>query len=167
MAISRRGFLRGHRDPLQAVQFPPWSGRPDDFPDRCTRCGDCVKACPTAILITGDGAFPTVDFGRGECTFCGDCVAACGVRALRRDGESPWNLKAVIGDGCVARQAVECRVCGEACPVGAIRFRPTIGGIAQPQLDSALCTGCGACQAPCPVGALRLTEQIKQVEARQ
>ena len=103
-----------------------------------------------------DGGFPGVDFSRGECTFCADCVAACEPLALRRDDTSaaPWDRVAVIGAGCLAVRGVECRVCGESCPEGAIRFRPRLGGVAHPQLDAAACTACGACIGPCPTRAI-------------
>ena len=39
-------------------------------------------------------------------------------------------------------------------PAGAIRFRPTLGGVSQPELDRAACTGCSACVAPCPTHAI-------------
>lgn len=135
---------------------PPWAREERDFISSCTRCDACIDACPTAILVRADGGFPAVDFSRGECTFCGDCVTHCAPRALLRpaEGDAPWSLKASIGQACLAAAGVECRVCGETCRVGAIRFRPRIGGVALPQLEAEACTGCGACFAPCPTRAI-------------
>lgn len=135
---------------------PPWAREERDFISSCTRCDACIDACPTAILVRADGGFPAVDFSRGECTFCGDCVTHCAPRALLRpaEGDAPWSSKARIGQACLAAAGVECRVCGENCPVGAIRFRPRIGGVALPQLEAEACTGCGACFAPCPTRAI-------------
>jgi len=166
MSISRRGFLKGRFRSDSAALRPPWAACDGAFKDACTRCGDCIRVCPTSILIAGAGAFPVVDFSRGECSFCGDCVTACKPGALMRTSESlaPWSLKAAIGDGCLAHRGVECRVCGEICGVGAIRFRPTAGGVAQPRFDDAHCTGCGACYAPCPVGAIALTKNVEKLE---
>jgi len=166
MSISRRGFLKGRfRSDSDALR-PPWATGDGAFEEACTRCGDCIKVCPTSILIAGGGGFPVVDFGRGECSFCGDCATACKPGALMRARESlaPWALKAAIGDGCLAHRGVECRVCGEICDEGAIRFRPAAGGVAQPQFDDANCTGCGACYAPCPVGAIALTKNVEKSE---
>ena len=59
-----------------------------------------------------------------------------------------------ISSTCLAARRIECRVCGELCEAGAIRFRPTLGSVAQPVLDATTCTGCGDCVAPCPVGAI-------------
>jgi len=166
MSISRRGFLRARFRSDSDVLRPPWVAPDVAFDEACTRCGDCLQACPTAILVAGDGGYPSVDFKRGECTFCGDCVRVCRPGALRRTGDStrPWALQATIGDACLARHGVECRVCGEMCGEGAIRFRPTAGGVAQPQFDPVRCTGCGACQAPCPVGAIALTNTVEKPE---
>lgn len=166
MSTSRRSFLRGRfRSDGDAVR-PPWAIEGAAFEDACTRCGDCMKACPTAILVSGPGGFPTVDFSRGECTFCSECVVACKPRALLRAGvdAAPWQLKAAIGEACLARSGVECRICGEVCGESAIRFRPTAGGVAQPQFDAQRCTGCGACQAPCPVRAIALANELEKCE---
>ncbi len=156
MQASRRGFLRGRiRSDCNDIR-PPWAVEAGRFESLCTRCGDCVSACPTKVINPGDGAYPKVDFSAGECTFCGDCVVACEPAALTHELESAWSLRAVIGAACLALHGVECRVCGESCGEGAIRFRPRLGGIARPELEIERCTGCGACFAPCPVGAIAM-----------
>ncbi|WP_083953699.1 ferredoxin-type protein NapF [Thauera butanivorans] len=160
-SLSRRSFLRGGMRAVAPAVRPPWARAEAAFLAACTRCDACIDACPTAILLRADGGFPGVDFsaGAGECTFCGECVAHCEPQALVRsaEGGAPWALKAGVGRGCLAESGVECRVCGESCPVGAIRFRPRLGGVALPQLDADACTGCGACFAPCPTRAIAMT----------
>jgi ferredoxin-type protein NapF len=66
---------------------------------------------------------------------------------------------AVFEGGCLARSGVVCHSCGDACPDRAIRFRPTIGAPAHPELDPDLCTGCGCCVAACPAGAIIIGAQ--------
>ncbi|MPN29793.1 hypothetical protein SDC9_177246 [bioreactor metagenome] len=83
--LSRRAFFRGRPRPRTEMR-PPWALAEGDFIDRCTRCNDCVSACPTHILLAGDGGYPTIDFRAGECTFCSDCVASCQPQALLRAG---------------------------------------------------------------------------------
>jgi ferredoxin-type protein NapF len=152
---SRRNFLRGKVARHDAEPRPPWAIAEAEFAERCTRCGDCARACPTRIIRQGDGGYPMVDFTRGECTFCGDCVTACPAKVLDREAaQAPWQLHAAIAETCLARRRVECRICGEQCGEDAIRFQPQPGGIALPLLDVARCTGCGACVAPCPVNAI-------------
>lgn len=61
-----------------------------------------------------------------------------------------------VGDGCLARCGIVCQSCRDACPEGAIRFRPKLGRVAEPEVDLAACTGCGECVAPCPVAAIEI-----------
>ncbi len=148
---SRRNFLRGRFSKRQGPLRPPWSLAEDDFLQACTRCGDCVKTCPTQIIGEGDGGYPVIDFADGECTFCADCVTVCKSGALkRRQDQLPWHIRARIGEDCLARQGIECRVCGEQCAAGAISFPLQPGVISVPEVDTARCTGCGACVEPCP-----------------
>ena len=153
--LSRRSFFRGRPRPRAELR-PPWALPENAFIDHCTRCNDCLKACPTQIIVSGDGGYPTVDFSLGECTFCGDCVNSCQAKALVRlePEQAAWTHKATIGEDCLPRQGVECRVCGDFCDARAIRFPPRQGGSPLPEIDAARCTGCGACVAPCPVTAI-------------
>ena len=157
----RRLFGRSSRS---APFRPPWSVPEAMFADACTRCGDCLKACPTGLLRPGDGGFPAADFSAAACTFCGECAAACGSGAIARDRPgAPWSYTVVIGDACLARRRVECRVCGEACQAHdacALRFRPAVGGVYLPEVDEAACTGCGACLALCPTGAIMRVARV-------
>ena len=155
--VSRRQFLRGNFKAARPPQRPPWALAEEGFLDACSRCGDCIPVCPTRIIVVVRG-YPEVDFKRGECTFCGACALACKDGALpRATGQAiPWAIKAQIGPGCLARQGVECRVCGDHCPVAAIRFSPRLGGPPVAEVEAGSCTGCGACVAPCPVTAISL-----------
>lgn len=157
--VSRRNFLRGRVASHAPQQRPPWARPEAEFVSICTQCGDCARACPTGIIRRGDGGYPTVDFRHGECTFCGECVNRCAAKALFREAgnSAPWSKIAHIAESCIARQQVECRVCGEQCGESAIRFVPRVGGAALPMLDAARCTGCGACVALCPADAIRVT----------
>lgn len=153
--LSRRNFLRGRVAAPGSQLRPPGALPEAAFTEVCSRCGDCARACPTHIIEQGDGGYPTIDFALGECTFCTDCITACQPKALQRTGDSPpWPWRAHIGDACLAKRQVECRICGEQCGENAIRFQPLLGGVSQPLLASDRCTGCGACVAPCPAQAI-------------
>lgn len=155
MDVSRRRFLSG-RAPGPAPFRPPWSVPEALFLDRCTRCGECVKVCPTGVLRTARGGYPEAGFSEAGCTLCGDCTWACTTGAIGRDvSRRPWPSGIAIGEGCLAAQGVECRVCGEACDAAAIRFRPRLGGVPLPEVDDGRCSGCGACVPPCPVTAIQ------------
>ena len=156
--ISRRQFLRADFRAQRSVLRPPWALREAAFVEHCTRCGDCLRACPPGILQADAAGFPAVDFSRGACSFCGACVAACASSALTRGGpQPPWQVKAVVGDDCLTQGGVYCEVCRDQCAPRAIRFRPAIGRAPNPDIDLSACNGCGACVSPCPAGALRVT----------
>lgn len=159
MDPSRRGFLRGRFSQAVPVPRPPWALGEKDFIDRCTRCGDCSKACETRIIRSGPGGYPVLDFKDAGCTYCRRCLDACPSGALIDKGQSPWSSqndpKALIGEQCLAHKQVECRTCGEHCPVEAVRFFPRVGNASLPVVQGD-CDGCGQCIAPCPAHAITL-----------
>ena len=163
MDPRRRLFLRGALQQARAPGVappprPPWALHGEaDFAARCTRCGDCVRACPRSLLSPGDGGFPQIRFDTQGCSLCGDCRAACPTGALSREPDAPafrWRVR--IADHCLAQRQVECRLCGDACDTKALRFVPARGGISQLQVQLDACTGCGDCVAPCPVNAIEM-----------
>ena len=78
-----------------------------------------------------------------------------GARRVAHDG-TPAPQRAVVGEACLALRRIDCRVCGEACDRGAIRFVPRLGGAPTPSVDPVRCNGCGDCLGVCPGAALRL-----------
>lgn len=154
----RRLFSRKSIEDVTTVM--PWLKSAHTFTDECTRCGKCISACETSIIVNGDGGFPTIDFNRGECTFCYQCAESCPEPIFLAQSESPWQLKANINDKCLAQQNVECRSCGETCDTMAIQFRLQLNKVAQPVITSDDCTGCGACVAVCPTAAIQMSNSI-------
>ncbi|GAA3531556.1 ferredoxin-type protein NapF [Zobellella aerophila] len=149
--LSRRRWLKGGLVPLRPTNCLPWSVDWFGFTAGCTRCGDCLRACPEQIIVPGDGGYPIIRFSRGECSFCGNCVDSCGQDIFFDKQQSPWRQLASFGDACLAKQGIYCRSCQDVCNAAAIKFKPRPGGISRPELIGDLCTGCGACVAPCPV----------------
>ncbi len=158
--VSRLQFLQGDFTGKRAVIRPPWAVEESRFIEMCTRCGACVEHCPSTILRQGRAGYPIVDFRAGECDFCGECVSHCQTGALRppqNQMDPPWQLKASIGDQCLALQSVVCRTCVEQCESRAIEFRLSAGRVPWPELVLSRCNGCGACYAPCPTNAISIT----------
>lgn len=160
-ALTRRGLFRrlGGARTVEAIR-PPGAMAEPRFQDTCTGCGDCVTACPAGIIAMSSG-LPEVNFSHEGCEFCGACADACRPGAIlpateEQPGDS-WRHGIQIGEACLSAAGVVCRVCGERCEAGAIRFRLAVGGRSAPELDTDLCTGCGACVGPCPADAISVT----------
>ncbi len=154
-SLSRRSLFRGRLHDNAAFR-PPWSPDEDSFIDQCRRCGDCISACETGLLVKGSGGFPEADFNNAGCTFCGKCSQACTFNVLNSNQQTAWNLEARINESCLAVNKVHCRTCQEQCEPEAISFRLSAGGIAKPIIDSSICTGCGECVSGCPVDAINM-----------
>jgi len=165
--LARRGLFRGRLRVAEPPVQLPWSVAWSQFSAGCTRCGDCLAACPEQILINGEGGFPSVDFQRGECTFCGDCVAACKEPLFRPASETPWQYKASIAANCLANSQVYCQRCQDSCEPRAIRFIPTLGRVPTPVIELDSCNGCGACVQDCPVGSIKVDGSAASAQKSQ
>lgn len=168
--LNRRAFLRGKspRVGLNAIR-PPWAVHASLFIEKCTRCDECITACPEEIISRGDGGYPEINFhqGEGECTFCAKCADACKSDAFLKLPENrspdtsikspkPWNMQISFDASCLSLNAVVCRACADNCDEQAIRFRLKLRGISEPQVIQEDCTGCGVCVSVCPVRAIQI-----------
>lgn len=165
-SLARRQFLRGKfLQSLQSVQEQqqglnpirlPWALSEAEFVQGCTACGDCFSVCESRIIVRGANGLPEIDFSQGECTFCRQCVEHC-PQPLFRPVEMPaWTHKIEIKHTCLSQHQIECRSCGDSCSNNAIRFRLSLGKVAQPQVDLDYCNGCGACLTSCPTNAIAI-----------
>lgn len=138
-----------------ALQLRPPGALPDlEFLDACSRCGECVKACPVGAIVTSPdvaGNAPHILAERQPCTLCDAlaCMTACPTGALSfvprlqiRMGRAHW------GAGKCLRSGGElCTLCVEACPLGSAAL--DINSDGEIVVHDA-CTGCGVCQFVCP-----------------
>ena len=161
--LDRRSFFKGENSSSTPMLLPPWSDNLQTFLEACTRCGDCLDACPENILVPGSGGFPTIDFKKGGCTFCGDCESACTTTALQQnEGAPPWQQVALISEQCLTQKGIVCRSCSDACEPEAIQFNwpdshaSKNRGVASPSINNDLCNGCGACISICPNNSLSI-----------
>lgn len=142
------------RPPVLPVLRPPGARAESDFLSRCTRCHDCMQACPHDTLVPAStrlrsaAGTPTFEPNRQPCWLCPDtpCATACPTGALIPGQFAQVGVAKILGHACLARTGT-CTVCSEQCPVeGALQ--PDDQG--RPRVDETLCTGCGVCQYVCP-----------------
>ena len=166
--LNRMQFLRG--DFKAELPFrPPWSKTEDEFTELCTRCDDCIKACPQNILSRGTAGFPEVNFSQAGCDYCQVCADACqsqAIEVLPGNQSSPWNIRAGFNNNCLSERGIVCRSCGDVCEMRAIRFKLAVGGMALIEFDASACNGCGECVSLCPVAAIDM-QHIAQAQESQ
>lgn len=141
---------------------PPGAVDEATFAGLCSRCGNCVRACPAGIVhpVTNgdvDLLTPTVRFGDTYCREdCVRCTGVCPTGALKRLTleEKPAariGLARLDLELCLLTYDEECNICGRACPYGAISFVWNNETYTRaPEIDAEKCNGCGACQVMCP-----------------
>ncbi|MGR5117563.1 ferredoxin-type protein NapF [Vibrio astriarenae] len=159
--LNKRSFLT-RKSNIKLNHQLPWLTSPQTLTQDCTQCGQCLTACETKIIVKGDAGFPTVDFNLDECTFCYRCAEACPEGLFNAQEESPWDIKATIGENCLAKQNIECRSCGDFCEPMAIGFKLELGKVAQPEVSLDECNGCGACVSACPSKAINVSNQLQK-----
>ena len=137
--VEKTGWLR-----------PPGAVQEDLFLERCTKCGDCIDACPYDAIeqvLTQEtpGIFP----GQTPCQLCEDfpCIHACETDALMpltHSSEVRMGMAKVSRNVCTAGNG--CNACVSKCPTGAISMDFAAFSIA---IDQDMCVGCGICQYIC------------------
>jgi len=138
-AVVRRDWLR-----------PPGAVDEARFLERCTQCGDCVKACPPGAIAAHErDATPVLFPGSSPCLLCDDfpCIAACQTGALLPiDGihEVHMGMAVVSHRLCTAGQG--CHACVSKCPTQALMMDFESMQLA---VGRESCVGCGMCEMIC------------------
>lgn len=140
---------------LSLVLRPPGALPEAAFLEACTRCGECVKACPAQCIVTdpavGAGA-PHVIAERKPCVVCDSlaCMSVCPTDALQVVPRMAIRMgRAVWGEGkCVRPDGEDCRKCIDVCPMGTSAIDVGEDGVSIQVYDA--CVGCGQCQYVCP-----------------
>lgn len=155
----------------QGVALRPPGALPEqDFLSACTRCGQCVQACPydmlhLASLISPVEAGTPYFIARDKpCEMCLDipCMNACPTGALSEElkdiDDARMGLAVLLDhETCLNWQGLRCDVCYRVCPLidKAITLekvhndRTSIHAKLIPTVHSDACTGCGKCEQAC------------------
>jgi len=158
--------------PLRDWVRPPGALPDNDaFRTACTRCTDCIEACPyQSIRRLGpewgaDAGTPAIIPAESPCYLCDGlpCTVACGPGALRPTArrDVTMGLARIRYDACYQAQGQPCDYCVARCPLKgeAIRF----DGGRRPVVSEENCTGCGVCAYLCPPNAIDI---VRQTSAR-
>jgi len=129
---------------------PPGAVDEEFFLDRCTKCGDCLPACPyESIKKDPATGYPVLFANESACYLCDDfpCIAACETDALLLVAdrtEVRMGMAVISRADCTADQG--CRFCLAKCPVEALSVDFTDP---YPVVDEGKCVGCGICEQVC------------------
>jgi polyferredoxin len=172
LALFRSEALAKREDPHN---LRPPGARENNLLDKCIRCGECMRACPTSALQPAlsesgmEGLWTPLIIPRlGYCDYsCNACGQVCPVQAIPSlDLEEKRQQvigKAYINQNrCIAwSDHKDCIVCEEMCPLpekaiylqeAEIKDRQGATRTIQlPLVDRELCIGCGICEYKCPV----------------
>ncbi len=128
---------------------PPGAVGEAIFLERCTKCSDCLKACPHESIVIHQDGTPVIFPDQMPCYLCDDtpCIAACATEALLPIGsvnEARMGVAVINHRLCTAGQG--CHACVSKCPTDAL----TMDFDAQ-RLVVAVerCVGCGMCEHVC------------------
>ncbi|HNX75135.1 MAG TPA: 4Fe-4S dicluster domain-containing protein [Candidatus Rifleibacterium sp.] len=138
---------------------PPGACAEKAFLEKCTRCGQCVKACPffalKPVLMANefDLGTPALRVGEAWCRFCENlpCITACASGALTKGNHQQRPkiaLASIKPANCLRSHENDCQACYDKCPAAqaAISIQPATAVVVDPER----CNGCGACLTVCP-----------------
>ncbi len=158
VARAAHEFVKHKDAPREKSELPPrvdWLRPPGAieegiFLERCTRCGDCAKACPYgSIEFDRQNGTPVVFPDHIPCYLCEDfpCITACSTDALlpltgREDVK--MGQAVVAHSDCTAGQG--CHACVSKCPLDALQMDFKLMRLV---VSSDRCVGCGICESVC------------------
>jgi ferredoxin-type protein NapF len=165
-ALTRSDSLRENTHRRSPHIRPPWAVGEPLFREKCSRCDDCVKACPEQIIFRDENGYPAVNFSSSGCTFCAECLETChsgALQGLRSDIEQAWSHRVRISMRCLAASGMNCQACVDHCEINAIRLPALHQSPALPEINARSCAGCGRCIAICPGEAMSIYKVIERL----
>ena len=128
---------------------PPGAAGEAIFLERCTKCSDCMKACPHQSIVIHQDGTPVIFPDQMPCYLCDDtpCIAACATEALLPVGsvqEARMGMAVVNHRLCTAGQG--CHACVSKCPTNALAMDFDAQRLV---VSGERCVGCGMCEHIC------------------
>jgi ferredoxin-type protein NapF len=166
LLAERIGAARGERAPLR----PPGAVEEKRFAGLCTRCGNCVRACPSRIIHPDTGQAgvagllaPTIRYEKKYCLEdCRACTLVCPSGALQEmslERKRKYVIGEALVDGSLCLLALgqkDCDACERACPFDAVHIKWDENQyLAYPVVSTDRCNGCGACEVVCPAEKIK------------
>ncbi|MDY6967835.1 MAG: 4Fe-4S binding protein [Spirochaetota bacterium] len=164
-------FMKDHSRLIR----PPGALPEENFIDRCIRCGECMKVCPTNGLhpllmeyglesIFTPVLIPRIGWCEKNCNLCSKVCPSGALKAISIPDKETTIIGTayIIKDLCIPwSQYLNCLVCEEMCPTNkkSIIFKKekrinNDGRSVQVMLPFVLedtCIGCGICENKCPI----------------
>jgi polyferredoxin len=164
------------RDPHPWLIRPPGALGEEEFLDKCIRCAECMKVCPTNGLqptlfeagLEGVGT-PILVPSMGYCDYeCNACSRVCPTGAITRltleeKKETKIGTAYFNKNKCYPwNENLDCLVCEEHCPTPekSIKFWDVevleqetnrVIKVKRPYVVTETCIGCGICEEKCPL----------------
>ena len=156
---------------LPNVLRPPGALAEPAFLSACTRCTDCIEACPHQAIRRlgpefGDrAATPAVIVDEAPCLLCDDlpCITSCTTGALTPTARQDVKMGTAVIDlqHCYQAMGQPCDYCVGRCPLKHEAIDWNEEGM--PQINPDACPGCGVCRYICPAPGQPIT--IEPAEA--
>jgi MauM/NapG family ferredoxin protein len=143
---------------------PPGSLPEDAFLEKCVRCSECMKVCPTNTLqpslwekglngLWSPHLFPRLAGCDQTCSLCGKVCPTGAIRSLPIEEKKHAKIGTafIVRSRCLVwEQDKDCFICDEQCPYNAIVFKWQ-DSLRRPFIIENKCNGCGFCEEQCPV----------------